>query len=64
VKEGRHGPNFHRPFSTYVNEAIRLGCRIREIAEPALDADVARSGPEGAEAAVHVPTYLVVFVER
>lgn len=64
VKAGRHGPNFHRPFSTYLNEAIRLGCRVREVAEPTLDPDVAWSGPAGAEAAVHVPAYLVVAVER
>lgn len=28
--------NFHRPLSTYVNETIRLGCSIAEMAEPRL----------------------------
>lgn len=29
-----HAPNFHRPLSLYLNETIRLGCTIIEVAEP------------------------------
>ncbi|MEN3270420.1 MAG: hypothetical protein V7646_7314 [Pseudonocardia sp.] len=39
--DGRHGLDFHRTLSTYLNEAARSGCRIREIAEPGLECTVA-----------------------
>ena len=34
----RYAPDFHRPLSAYLNELARLGCQLRELAEPALEA--------------------------
>jgi SAM-dependent methyltransferase len=61
---GPHAPDFHRRLSIYVNEVIRLGCRLRELVEPALDAATAAGGPEGTEAYVHLPNFLVVVAQR
>jgi hypothetical protein len=61
---GPHATDFHRPLSAYLNEVSRLGCRIRSIAEPALDPAVAAAGPEGIEAYVHLPNFVVVAAER
>lgn len=61
----RHCSDFHRPLSTYLNEVIGLGCRIREVAEPGLDPAVAAaSGVDGIEAYVHLPNFLVVAADR
>lgn len=62
--EGPSGVDFHRPLSMYVNEVIRLGCRLREIVEPGLDPAVAAAGPEGIEAYVHLPNFMIVAAER
>ncbi|GIF96338.1 class I SAM-dependent methyltransferase [Catellatospora citrea] len=62
--EGPHGVDFHRPLSTYLNELAGLGCRLREIAEPGLDPAVAEVGPEGIDAYVHLPNFLLVAAER
>lgn len=62
--EGLHGTDFHRPLATYLNELARLGCHISEIVEPALDPAVAANGPEGIEAYVHLPNFLVVAARR
>ncbi len=61
---GRHAPDFHRTLSTYLNELVRLGCRLRETAEPGLDPTVAAGGPTGIEAYAHLPNFLVVAAER
>ncbi|HEY4024973.1 MAG TPA: methyltransferase domain-containing protein [Candidatus Dormibacteraeota bacterium] len=61
---GPHATDFHRPLSAYLNEVSSLGCRLRSVAEPALDAAVAATGPEGIEAYVHLPNFVVVAAER
>jgi SAM-dependent methyltransferase len=62
--DGLHGVDFHRPLSTYLNELISLGCRLREVAEPALDPAVAARGPDGIVAYVHLPNFLLVAADR
>lgn len=62
--DGPHGVDFHRPLSTYLNELIGLGCRVREVAEPGLDPAVAVTGPEGIDAYVHLPNFLIVAAEQ
>ena len=57
---GPHAASFHRPLSAYLNELARLGCQLREIAEPALDPAVSAAAGPGAEAYVHLPNFLVV----
>jgi hypothetical protein len=47
---GPPAPDFHRPRSSYLNELARLGCQLRELAEPALDPAAAASAAPGAEA--------------
>ena len=57
------GPNavdFHRTISAYLNELIGLGCRITEIAEPGLTPQLAAHGPDGIDAYVHLPNFLLV----
>jgi SAM-dependent methyltransferase len=61
---GPHAPDFHRRLSVYVNEVIRMGCRLRELAEPTLDPAAAAGGPDGIEACVHLPNFLVIVAER
>ncbi|MGP3967918.1 class I SAM-dependent methyltransferase [Streptomyces sp. 6N223] len=61
----RHGPDFHRPLSAYLNELAALGCRLTELAEPGLDPAVASaSGIDGIESYVHLPNFLIVAAER
>ena len=60
----RHAPDFHRPLATYLNAVIRAGCRIDEVAEPALDSNLAAEAPlEGAALALR-PGYLVIAAVR
>jgi hypothetical protein len=47
----RYGFNFHRPFSAYFNQLARLGCHLREVAEPALDPEIAAAAGPGARPA-------------
>jgi SAM-dependent methyltransferase len=61
---GRHGVDFHRPLSMYLNELVGLGCRLREVAEPGLDPAVVATGPDGIEAYVYLPNFLLVAAER
>jgi 2-polyprenyl-3-methyl-5-hydroxy-6-metoxy-1,4-benzoquinol methylase len=66
---GPRASSFHRPLSAYLNELTRLGCHLREIAEPALDpaiaaAEAAEGGDRGIEAYVHLPNFLVVAARR
>ena len=61
----RHAADYHRTLSTYLNEAISLGCRVREVAEPGLDPEIASaSGVAGIEAYVELPNFLIVALER
>lgn len=50
-------------FPAYLNELTRLGCRLREIAEPALEPAIAAADP-GAEAYAHLPNFLVAAARR
>jgi SAM-dependent methyltransferase len=61
--DGPHGVDFHRPLSAYLNMVAELGCRLREIAEPGLDPAIAAAGPQGIDAYVHLPNFLVVAAE-
>ncbi len=61
---GPHAPDFHRPLSAYLNELGRLGCQLREIAEPALDPAAAESAAPGTEAYIRLPNFLVVAARR
>jgi hypothetical protein len=60
----RYASNFHRPLSAYFNQLARLGCHLREVAEPALDPETAAASGPGADAYVHLPNFLVVAAER
>ena len=59
-----YAPDFHRPLSAYLNELARLGCQLRELAEPALDPATDTSGQPGAEVYVHLPNFLVVAARQ
>ncbi|MFD6416101.1 class I SAM-dependent methyltransferase [Streptomyces sp. NPDC060194] len=63
---GPTAPDFHRPLSAYLNELASLGCRIRELAEPALaPAAAAEATPTtpGIDAYVHLPNFLLVSAD-
>jgi SAM-dependent methyltransferase len=60
---GPYASSFHRPLSAYLNELVRVGCHLREIAEPALEPAIAAAEP-GAEGYVHLPNFLVVAARR
>jgi len=63
---GAAATDFHRPISAYLNELAALGCRLREIAEPGLDPDVAAraaAATPGIESYVHLPNFLIVAVD-
>jgi hypothetical protein len=57
---GPSGVDFHRTLSTYHNELIHLGCRLTEIVEPCLSPEAAATGPQGIDAYVYLPNFLVV----
>lgn len=59
---GGHALNFHRPLSQYINETVRLGCRIVELVEPRLQHDQIDS-PEQ-EIFTRIPNYVVVAACR
>jgi 2-polyprenyl-3-methyl-5-hydroxy-6-metoxy-1,4-benzoquinol methylase len=61
---GPSGTGFHRTLSAYLNQLISLGCHITELAEPGLDPADAAGGPEGIDACVHLPNFLVVAARR
>lgn len=62
---GGFAPDFHRPLSSHIDEAIRLGCRITEVCEPGLDPQVARdSGIDAIESYVALPNFLIIGAER
>jgi 2-polyprenyl-3-methyl-5-hydroxy-6-metoxy-1,4-benzoquinol methylase len=60
----RYGANFHRPLSDYVNYVLDLGCQVVELSEPGLDETATVGGPDGAEAWVHVPPFIIVAARR
>jgi 2-polyprenyl-3-methyl-5-hydroxy-6-metoxy-1,4-benzoquinol methylase len=62
-----YASSFHRPISAYLNELAALGCRLRELAEPGLDLDVARETQPitpGIESYVYLPNFLIAAAER
>jgi len=61
---GPYASSFHRSLSAYLNELVRLGCQLREIAEPALDPATAAAAGPSAEAYAHLPNFLVVAARR
>jgi 2-polyprenyl-3-methyl-5-hydroxy-6-metoxy-1,4-benzoquinol methylase len=61
---GPNGVDFHRTLSTYLNQLTSLGCQLTEIAEPGLATDAAADGPDGIDAYVHLPNFLIVAARR
>ncbi|MFI1094787.1 hypothetical protein [Streptomyces sp. NPDC020917] len=64
---GQPGDRTHRPISAYLIELAALGCRLREIAEPGLEPDIARETADtepGIESYVHLPNFLIVAAEH
>ncbi|MFC7243159.1 class I SAM-dependent methyltransferase [Catellatospora aurea] len=61
---GPSGVDFHRTIATYLNQLVSLGCQIAEIAEPGLAPETAADGPDGIDAYVHLPNFLVVAARR
>ncbi|ASW57461.1 SAM-dependent methyltransferase [Plantactinospora sp. KBS50] len=61
---GPSGVDFHRTLSTYLNQVTSLGCQLTELAEPGLDRDVTVDGPDGIDAYVHLPNFLIVAARR
>ena len=63
---GPAATDFHRPVSAYLNELSKLGCRLREFAEPGLDPAVAAGEGkhiQGVEAYVRFPNFLIMAAE-
>jgi hypothetical protein len=54
----------HRTLSDYLNALIGLGCQITEIAEPGVGPQDAAGGPDGIDAYVHLPNFLIVAARR
>jgi SAM-dependent methyltransferase len=61
---GPSGVDFHRSLSTYLNQVIRLGCHLIEVAEPGLTPEAAAGGPDGVDSYVHLPNFLVVAARK
>jgi hypothetical protein len=61
---GPSGVDFHRTISTYLNQLTSLGCQLTEVAEPGLAPEVAADGPDGIDAYVHLPNFLIVAARR
>ncbi|MFD0973028.1 class I SAM-dependent methyltransferase [Plantactinospora endophytica] len=61
---GPNGVDFHRTLSTYLNQVTRLGCHLTELAEPGLDPDATAHGPDGIDAYVHLPNFLIIAARR
>ena len=56
--QNKHGVNFHRPLSAYLNFALSSGLQIVEIAEPLPEHDELRA--ETDDIMWHVPNFIVV----
>jgi 2-polyprenyl-3-methyl-5-hydroxy-6-metoxy-1,4-benzoquinol methylase len=58
-----YATDFHRPLSVYLNELIGLGCRIAEVAEPALGPEAAAADavtyPDDVHLYTRLPNFLV-----
>jgi 2-polyprenyl-3-methyl-5-hydroxy-6-metoxy-1,4-benzoquinol methylase len=63
-----YATDFHRPLSAYLNEVIKLGCRIAEVAEPALGPEAASTDGGNSPGDVHpytrLPNFLIVAADR
>lgn len=59
---GGVAPNFHRPLSAYINETIRLGCDLYEVAEPKLGTAEMESPDQ--ELLTRVPNFIVIGARR
>ena len=57
---GPRGTDFHRTIGDYLNALAGLGCRLISIAEPGLDPALVTDGPEGIDAYVRLPNFLIV----
>jgi SAM-dependent methyltransferase len=57
--DGPSGADFHRPLSSYLNETVRLGCRLVEIVEPGLD-PATDDIPDGCQSYVELPNFVIV----
>lgn len=62
--EQRYATDFHRPLSSYLNETIKLGCRVAEVAEPGLDPRIAERDTGGDHPYVHLPNFVIVAADR
>jgi 2-polyprenyl-3-methyl-5-hydroxy-6-metoxy-1,4-benzoquinol methylase len=62
--ELRYATDFHRPLSAYLNEVIKHGCQIAEVAEPGLDPRIAAEGTDSDHPYVHLPNFLIVAANR
>jgi hypothetical protein len=62
--ELRYATDFHRPLSAYLNEVIKLGCQIAEVAEPGLDPQIAAADTDNDHPYVHLPNFLIVAADR
>lgn len=63
---GPAATDFHRPLSAYLNTLSELGCRLREVAEPGLDPDVAASVAATSPSVagyVSLPNFLIMSAE-
>jgi hypothetical protein len=58
------GVDFHRTISTYLNQLIRPGCQLAEVAEPGLSVEAAEKGPEGIDSYVFLPKFLIVAARK
>jgi hypothetical protein len=58
-----HAPDFHRTVSAYLNETIRLGRCLTEVAEPGLDPEVAATA-DGVDAYIHLPNFMIIRAQR
>jgi 2-polyprenyl-3-methyl-5-hydroxy-6-metoxy-1,4-benzoquinol methylase len=61
---GPSGVDVHRTIATYLNQLISLDCHLTELAEPGLTPHLADDGPDGIDAYVHLPNFLVVAARR
>jgi len=59
----RYATDFHRPLSAYLNEAIRLGCRIAEVAKPGLSPQIAAEEAGGDHPYLHLPNFLIAAAD-
>jgi SAM-dependent methyltransferase len=61
---GPSATDFHRTVSTYLNQLVALGGQVVELCEPGLSPELVADGPEGCEAYVELPNFLVVAARK